>query len=67
MTIKELCNIVAEDHKVSLGYNGVSIPFLHTDPFQLNAYGDYEIQDIFSLGEKKLEINVKMQPVKRDR
>jgi len=64
MTIKELCKLIPEDHKTLLAINGNILPFGHSDPFQLDAFGAYEIQNIYAPVADTIEIEIKMQPVK---
>jgi len=64
MTVKELCNLIPEDHKTKLVLNGNGFNFPHKDPFQIDAFGNYEIQTIYAVDENKIEIEIKMQPVR---
>ena len=64
MTVKELCNLIPEDNKVKFAISGNLYKFIHTDPFQIAIYGDYEIQAVYGNGEKEIEIELKMQLVK---
>ena len=65
MTIKELCELIPEDHQIKLAVGGNNFDFAHNDPFQLDAFGDYEIQTVFAVKENKLELEIKMHPVRR--
>lgn len=64
MTVKELCNLIPENHKTRLAINGNLYGFIHKDPFQITTYGDYEIQAVYANDENEIEIELKMQLVK---
>lgn len=67
MTIEELCDMIPNDHKIKIGWDGVMIDFDRFNLLQLDAFGDYEIERIFAVTNKMIELGIKAQPVKRNR
>lgn len=64
MTIKELHAITPSTQKLSIvdGFGNLN-PLNRNDPVALAAYGDFAIHSI-QVGEKDIEITIKMTPVK---
>ena len=65
MTIKEICKLLPRENKTWIGLNGSRFRIDHTDFFQLDAFGDYEVETVYSIGENETEIQVAMQPVRK--
>lgn len=65
MTVKDVFPMIAHDVKVFIGSDGCLTPVNHTDPVIIDAFGDYELDGIHPIDETKIEIQLKMRPVKR--
>lgn len=64
MTIKQLHELLPDDHKITMDENGCAIELWRNSPVALAAYGDFAIAAIRATGEHKVEISIKLQPVK---
>lgn len=67
MTIKELCNVISNDCKIKIGWDGMMNDFDRFNLLQIDAFGDYEIDKIYSVSSNVIELGIKAQPVKRNR
>ena len=67
MTIKEISKLLPHDNETWIGLNGSRFRFDHIDSFQVDAFGDYEIESLFAIEENSMEIQVAMQPVRKSR
>ena len=63
MTVKDVVSVLADATEVRLGYDGVSVPFDHTDKVMLDAFAKYVVEGVYASGENKFEINIAMRPV----
>lgn len=64
MTVKDVVKVLKQAKKITIGYGANSIPCDVTDPFVLDAFGDYVIDCICGLGDDEYEIDILMRPVK---
>lgn len=64
MTIKQLNELVPTNHEITIDENGCAVKLWRDSPVALAAYGDFAIAAIRATGEHKLEISIKLQPVK---
>ena len=64
MTIKQLHEITPADHKIYIGWNGITRELDRFDWLAMNAYGAYSIAGIYALAENKIEADLAAQPVK---
>lgn len=64
MTVKDALNVLKTAKKITLGYGANFIPCDVTDPFVLDAFGAYVVEEICGLGDDEYEINILMHPVK---
>ena len=67
MTIKELCNVISNDCKIKIGWDGMMNDFDRFNLLQIDAFGDYEIDKIYAVSANVIELGIKAQPVKRNR
>lgn len=67
MTIKELCNVISNDCKIKIGWDGMMNDFDRFNLLQIDAFGDYEIDKIYAVSTNVIELGIKAQPVKRNR
>lgn len=67
MTIKELCNVISNDCKIKIGWDGMMNDFDRFNLLQIDAFGDYEIDKIYAVSNNVIELGIKAQPVKRNR
>lgn len=67
MTIKELCNVISNDCKIKIGWDGMMNDFDRFNLLQIDAFGDYEIDKIYVVSTNVIELGIKAQPVKRNR
>ena len=64
MTIKQLHEITPADHKIYIGWNGITQELERSNWLEMNAYGAYSIAKVYALGENKIEADLAAQPVK---
>lgn len=67
MTVKDALKVLKHATKITLGYGANSIPCDVTDPFVLDAFGDYVVDEICGVGDDEYEIDILMCPVKEVR
>ena len=65
MTVKELCNLIPEDNKVKFAISGNLYKFIHTDPFQIAIYGDYEMELIIRSSTERKPYWIQMEAMNR--
>ena len=66
MTIKQLHDLTPADHKIYIGWNGITRELDRINILEMNAYGVYSIASIYALGENKIEADLAAQPVKEE-
>lgn len=65
MTVKEAIAWMENPKEVMLSWFGDIINFNVNSKFEVNTYGDYEVQSICAVGDGKFELVLAAQPIIR--
>ena len=66
MTVKEAVSVLKSAKEIKLSWNGGTIPFWKDDRLQMDAFGNYVVDEIVALNDPEdfYEIIIAMMPVK---
>lgn len=64
MTVKEAVTVLKAAQKLVLCWDGSSYPLERTNALMMDAYGNYVVDNIQTIGDEQYEINIAMRPVK---
>ena len=64
MTVKEVVSVLKTAKKIVLGCGANAVPFDKDDSLQLDAFGNYVVDEIRAEGDGYYEVNIAMRPVK---
>lgn len=64
MTVKEAVTVLKVAQKLVLCWDGSSYPLERTNALMMDAYGNYVVDNIQTIGDEQYEINIAMRPVK---
>lgn len=65
MTVKQILEVIPHSTEVSIAFNGNAMKINKDDPFIQDAFGSYVIEKIYPF-DNEIEIDIKMQPVRKD-
>lgn len=66
MTIKELTTVISENVDICICDNyGGALNYRPDNILQAAAYGDFIVDELIILEKNKIEITIKMQPLKK--
>lgn len=64
MTVRKVVSALKTAKNIMLVYGANSVSFDKSDTFAVEAYGDYLIDEIVSVGKGDYELIIAMRPVK---
>ena len=64
MNVREVCGLLKDAKAIMLGYAETAIPFNKNDVLMMDAYGQYAVEKIRSMGDEVYEIDLLLVPVK---
>ena len=64
MTVKDAIRVLKDAKDINLACGASLVPFDHKDALQVEAYGNYVVDEIRADKEESYEIGIMMRPVK---